>query len=292
MDTVVITGAAGLIGSALVRQFSSMGATVVAVVKQTLPSELPGVSYVLWSELADAVRNRPISTLFHCAATHPTSNTEATPSGLASGNLALTQILTSQFTTRQIQRLIYLSSLSVYGADVVGSLHEDGPLGNPDLYGQAKRQTEIFLQQSSVAHSTLVLRLAGILAQGNLKPLPGRWLQRLQQGLTLEISGATAPYNHGYLLDDLVQLCVHAHQQTLAHFITMNVASSEPIPVREAAEMVLKAAQRPPSDMIIRAENSQHGAASTTKLAELLGSAPRTTRDTLATYLQLNGYSL
>ncbi len=285
-DIIVITGADGLVGGHLTKLFAEAGNSVLAVTRNRSFQPPHGASRALWEELKKELNGKPIKAVFHCAATHPTSRAVADAEGLVSGNITLTKQLLDNFTDGQIEKFFYCSSLSVYGPDVIGPLREDGPLGTIGTYGNVKLLTEQLLQESRVSKETLVWRLAGILAPGNLNPLPGRWIQKILANEVIEVTDPDAKYNHAYLVQDLVALAAALILKKLPKFSVVNVASSNPITLEQLASQIRERFPQYKLQFQWKVSPHKRDAADISKLRALLGGIePRATAETVRIYL-------
>jgi len=182
MDTVLVTGAFGLVGSAVVRQLAAEGRTVVATDLNTPANRkavaaLPGSVQVRYADLTDpaavdalvgAVRPAAI---IHLAAVIPPFiyvrrdlahrvNVEATGHLLAA---AAAQ--TDPSNLAKPPRFVQASSIAVYGSrnphTVSDVLTADTPTNPADVYGDHKVRAEQLVRASPL--DWVILRLGGVL---------------------------------------------------------------------------------------------------------------------------------
>jgi UDP-glucose 4-epimerase len=134
-DSVLVTGASGFIGSALVRRLAGGGIAVTATARsrnEDLSREL-GVR-VSHLDLMQALPSFDgIRTIVHCA----------TPNDIMSrdsdGGIPLavmgTRSLLEQAARHGVKRFIYLSTMQVYGTELSGTIDEETPARCESLYG-------------------------------------------------------------------------------------------------------------------------------------------------------------
>lgn len=168
---VLVTGAAGFVGSALVAALAAQGARVTATDRALGPLP-PGVTAVP-ADLTDPgaladLTGRGWDLVFHLAAL-PGSAAERDPARGQAINLALPLALAAALAAAEggRVRLVFASSIAVYGPLGEVPVTEDTPC-RPDLsYGAHKQITEICLSDLNRRGrlSAVSLRLPGIVAR-------------------------------------------------------------------------------------------------------------------------------
>lgn len=157
-DTVLVTGAAGLVGTATVRHLAAQGRHVVAT---DLPTDLTDPQQVdkLLTDVSPAV-------IIHLAAVIPPL-CYAKPELARRVNVDATRNLVNAAAAQQIPpRFIQASSIAVYGPrnphrmDTV--LTAETPTNPYDVYGQHKAEAEKIVCESEL--DWVVLRLGGVLS--------------------------------------------------------------------------------------------------------------------------------
>lgn len=185
MDTVLVTGAFGLVGSATVRRLAADGRSVVATDLDTpgnrkAAADLPAAVQVHYADLTDAaavddlVSSIKPAAIIHLAAVIPPFiymhrelarkvNVEAT------GHL-----LAAAAHQPEPPRFVQASSIAVYGSrnphTVSGVLTADTPTNPADIYGDHKVQAEQLVRASPL--DWVILRLGGVMT-----PEPGSYMK-------------------------------------------------------------------------------------------------------------------
>lgn len=153
VHSVLITGAAGFFGSALVRAFALAGVDVTATDRTPSDRYLPredvsdrSVRYVsrdlAAQPLGDLVEGAEL--VVHAAALTPPVEDGPTGDELLRVNLVpLAALLRSIRTSTTCRRLVYVSSAGVFDQTRDTVLHEDDADGGTSLYGAAKLAGEL-----------------------------------------------------------------------------------------------------------------------------------------------------
>ncbi|MBU9766384.1 NAD(P)-dependent oxidoreductase [Mycobacterium sp. TNTM28] len=176
-DAVLVTGAFGLVGSAVVKALTAAGRTVVATdldvpANRKAAAALPASVQVRWADLTDAAAVDALvaavtpASIIHLAAIIPPFcymrrglarkvNVEATA--------ALLRAAEAQPTP---PRFVQASSVAVYGArnphHVTDVLTPDTPTNPSDIYGAHKVEAEALVRDSAL--DWLILRLGGVMS--------------------------------------------------------------------------------------------------------------------------------
>jgi UDP-glucuronate 4-epimerase len=167
MSTILVTGAAGLIGRAVAAQLRARGDRVVAI--DRIPAG-EGEAVVLACDLRDIHRLHALAAdaapdgIIHCGAHSGPMVSQDNPYDLVAVNVLGTANMLEIARIRRLRRLVNCSSVSVYGHAGPGPVSEDVPLHPTTVYGATKLAAEKIVTAYAQEHgvSTVSLRLSWV----------------------------------------------------------------------------------------------------------------------------------
>jgi nucleoside-diphosphate-sugar epimerase len=147
--TVLVTGATGFVGAALVRRLLADGRAVRAAVRQTAPGMAPGAEQVAIGEIGPATDwtrgLAGVDAIVHLAARAHVLR-DATPDAYALYSAVNTRgalRLAEAAAAAGVRRFVFLSSARVHGERSTGApFTETSPLVADDPYGRSKAEAE------------------------------------------------------------------------------------------------------------------------------------------------------
>lgn len=214
--SALVTGATGFIGSRLVGALLAEGWSVRATGRRPRPAEMPiEVDYRVVDLAGDGDLggiSRGITHVFHLAgASSSLSSTEE----MHRSNVVATERLTASLLGTEVERMVYLSSTSVYGEEEQLALpvREDVQPRPSRGYGKAKWQAEqVVWSAGQSGLPVAVLRPVSVFGPGNIKLLASTILDAAieraagRQSLVVHAEPIEVRLVH---IDDVVRASLH-----------------------------------------------------------------------------------
>jgi UDP-glucose 4-epimerase len=176
--SILVTGAAGVIGGVVVRGLLERGEAVIAMTRDGAPGSLAGLDDEVEIAAAD-LRDRErltalcapaaVETVVHLAAFLP-ARSQADPVTATAVNVLGTAALFEAAAAGGVRRFVYASSKSAYGPMPAGeAVDESRPARPRDVYGATKYAGEVVIGAAAAragAPETTSLRFATIYGPG------------------------------------------------------------------------------------------------------------------------------
>jgi len=235
MTRVLVTGAGGHLGRALVAGLVACGHEVISLCRRSPAAVPPGPSHrIVRGDLADALADLPAAdAIVHAAAaTHLDPSLRA--ADYARSNVCGTVNLLDYAARVGCRSLIMLSTLSVYGRIGAEVLDEDVAPEQPNLYGRSKRLAEEVLLDCDGAADIVCLRLPGVTGPGDHRAWLGRCLLTLYRDEPLHFANGDASFNNIVDISELTRLVEHLLARPAdGRRSLVNVAAEAPVPLVE-----------------------------------------------------------
>lgn len=256
---ILITGATGLIGSALVRYLAESGASVRAAYRNRKPSpEIEGVEY-LKADLTQAEDCRKvmegIDYVFHCASNTPgAASTTNNPLAYVTSNLIIDARVFEAAYNAGVKKLLWLGSTTGYPPTGERPVKEeemfDGdPFEKYFFMGWTKRFTEVLARMYGERlprpMTTIVLRPTNVYGpRDNFDPEKSRVIPALirkvvERMLPLEVWGTGDDMRDSIYVDDVIDAMMLAMAK-VEKYNTFNIGFGKNASVKEILQMILE----------------------------------------------------
>jgi nucleoside-diphosphate-sugar epimerase len=244
VSVVVVTGAAGVLGSGLVDRLLAGGHQVRGVDLRELPDrpDRPGLSRRT-GDVRDAALLREVVTgadaVVHCAAALPSYPADQIRSIIVDG----TRTVLTAARDAGVERAVHISSTAVYGLPSRVPTDEDHPREPVDTYSRAKAAAEEVCEQLRADGLCLpVLRPKTFLGPGRMG-LFSMLFEWAEEGRSFPVLGRGDVRIQMLAISDLLDGVVAAlHAPRAAAGDTYNLAAAEFATLREDFQAVLDAA--------------------------------------------------
>jgi len=290
MRRVLITGASGFIGSRLCRDLVLSGDEVVGLVRKqgngAVESCLEYNNFsLIEGGLSDLMSwGESVDMIVHAAARSPYSGVNF--SDYIESNVVGVQRLLEFAYKGRVSKIVFLSSMSVYGSITVPEVTERTSISDPEPYGLSKYFGEQLFKEKKETIPTLVLRLPAVLGpRANNHPWPRRVVTKLLNNETVSIYSPESLFNNIVSLGGVVRFVRKALDLEWSGYEVVNLGSSSPLSVKECVNTMREASESC-SEIVVQQKVDAPFLISTKKAEEFFGFESDGTRNILFQYVK------
>lgn len=239
---VLVTGASGFIGSHIVGHLVEQGNGLRALVrpgKAKYPRilESDGVS-LFYGDMTDPaslrVATRNVDIVYHAAALLHAPHSHL----MRKVNVGGVKNLLDACVQNQVERLVFISSVSVYASSQATVIREDAPLGGLSVYGQTKVEAESLIKSyaNSFGLTYNIIRPCVVYGERDRNNFTPRLLRILSRSVVPVIAGNRA---HMMMVHaaDVAQAVILAGTRSNAVDQTYNVTGGRPTSLHKLAKI-------------------------------------------------------
>lgn len=236
---VLVTGGSGFIGSHVVDAVHREGhdVRIFDLVHSPYRNDIEVVRGDLGDDSALRVAARGCDCVIHLAAVSDVNKVVEDPAHAATVNVEGTANVVAAARAESVPRVVFASTIWVYGGARAARVDEDTPLAEPEhYYTETKRQGEDICRTADIEHTILRLgipygpraRAATVLAA---------FVARAEAGKAITIAGDGRQSRRFVYVEDLAEGVVAALSPVAANR-TFNLVGAESVSIRELADSV------------------------------------------------------
>ncbi len=247
--SVLVTGASGFLGQALVRQLKANGCVVTAVSRSPSLAQEQGRVCLERYENAETFLPGHSCVVHSAARVHVMQETSADPlAEFRLANVDVTLSLARQAAAAGVRRFVFISSIKVNGEStaLAHPFTEIEPLNPQDAYGQSKAEAEQGLRQiaAETGMDLVIIRPPLVYGPG-VKANFASLMRAVQRGWPLPLGGISDNRRSLVGLDNLVDLIVTCIAHPLAANQTFLVSDGHDLSTAALARELARAAGVP-----------------------------------------------
>ena len=260
MKHVLVTGGAGFIGAYLVKKLIDMKVRVTIVDNLR---EVGGILYVhpkanfINADICDTslylqLKKLNIDTIYHLAAQSAGEPSYDDPKFDILTNSYGTYLIAKFCKDNDINRLIYTSTVAVYGNNTNGILDENSKINPDSIYGVSKFSGEMFIKQTlhNCRTKYTIFRVFNTYGPGeNLnfqkKGMVSIYIGFLWKNQSICVKGSLDRYRDLIFIDDNVDALISCHEKPISFGEVYNLSSGKKTFVKDLIKSILIAFNLP-----------------------------------------------
>jgi UDP-glucuronate 4-epimerase len=167
-DTVLITGASGMLGSGIATRLRAEGVPVVATDRTPAGSDVVACDVTDAATIERLVEDHGVTSIVHCGAFSGPMVARDQPRSIVEVNIGGTANLLEIARRRRMRRMVFCSSLTVYGSTADGPVPETTATAPTSVYGASKVAGEALVRAYAAQHGLdgVALRIGTVYGPG------------------------------------------------------------------------------------------------------------------------------
>lgn len=226
-----------------------------------------------------------IDTLVHAAATSLTP--ESSDDEIIADNIDGTRAMASWVARTGVSKVIYCSSLSVYGRPIiVPIIDENTEFAEQDVYGHSKYIGEELFRKGCPNADILSLRLPGIIGIGAERNWMAQVTPRILNNQAFSFFNPNSLFNNTLLATDLATFMTSQLHANRPGFDAVTLSSREPVPLADVIQAIMTASGNK-SNATVQESPYPSFVVSIKRAEQKYGFAPMTTIDAVTHYVEM-----
>jgi UDP-glucose 4-epimerase len=238
---ILITGSGTLIGNNIANYLLKKGHFIFALYNKSKPKNL--INYkkckLIKINLEKKIKfKKNLDVLIHCASKIP--NDKINKKNF-NANIKMTNNLMALCKKINCKRIIYLSTMSVYGSIKSKIVNENLKPNNIDLYGLSKRVSEnkiTALAKNNYFVAT-IFRLPGVVGKNSKYNFLSNTLKRIKNNQQITVSNTNSKFNNVVNINNLSEI-IHKSINKEKSTKIYNLASTRPLKIKSIINLFYK----------------------------------------------------
>ena len=199
---ILLTGANGFIGSHLYDFLLSKKMNVFTISRSKSKKLKNNIIQDLKNKIS-INKKMKFDAIIHCAAISPSSNSNQDFSDFFFNNIIATKNIINFANSKKIKKIIFLSSISIYGKVNKKEISEKTDIINPSNYGISKFVCEKLLIDKSNYFKAICIRLPGVIGKNSVRNWLTNCLKLAKKNKNIELYNPNFGFNNCVHVKDL-----------------------------------------------------------------------------------------
>ena len=224
MTKILLTGATGFIGSNIYKLLINNGYKVDCVVRKRDKR----FKTIIIHDLTKPFPKKNYSKydcIIHAAA-YSTIN-EKDSAQIFSNNVISTNNLINFANHYKIKKIIFMSSISIYGDIQCKTINNNTRINKPSIYGLSKFVCEQLLKNTDNNFKSISIRLPGVLGHKSVRNLFTNFLYKIKKNINIELYNPDFRFNNCIHVNDLGQFVISLIKKKLIRHDHVVVGSKQ-----------------------------------------------------------------
>jgi len=232
--SILLTGSRGFIGSNLTKYFSKKNYKIYCISRKNKGNK-KNIFYIKCDLNKEIKLNRTFDIVIHLAAKSPINKLSL--DGFKN-NIRITKNLADYLQKNRPQKIIFTSSISVYGKILDRFVNENTKKRNLDKYGKSKLECENILRNELKYVPIISLRLPGVIGKNSVRNWLSKIIESSKKKEIINIYGLNNKFNNLIHVKELCKFIDTLIKKKFIGFNNLCLGSKKPINISEILRLI------------------------------------------------------
>ena len=236
---ILMTGSEGFIGSFLKIKLLESKYKIDCLVRGNKKlKNLKNLRYIK-SDISKEINipNGKYDAILHCAAVSPKTNIKK--NDYLKNNVEATKNIISLAKKCRTKKIIFLSSVSVYGKINSNFINEKTKIIKPDDYGKSKLMCEKLLQNEKKHFSSLSIRLPGVIGKKSVRNWLTKTLYAIKHNKKIKVFNKGNLFNNTIHVEELCQFLVEMIKIKFKNHQAVCLSTKNPMKIEDIIDLIV-----------------------------------------------------
>jgi UDP-glucose 4-epimerase len=234
---ILLTGASGFIGKNIIDILQKKNFIIYCFVRK-LKKNTKKIKYIKHDLLNYIKFDETCDVIIHCSAKSPEKN-EFNYTDYKN-NILITKNLIEYSKNNKPKKIIFLSSLSIYGKIITKKVNEKTRILSSDLYGKSKLECENLFKEISKKIPVISIRLPGVIGKNSVRNWLSNLINDVKKNKSINIYNLNGSFNNTIHVNDLGKFITKLINIKFKKFNKVCLATKKPIKIYEIINLFKK----------------------------------------------------
>jgi nucleoside-diphosphate-sugar epimerase len=239
VKTILMTGSEGFVGSVLKKKLLESQYQIYCLVRNNKQlKDIKNLKYIK-SDISKEINapNKKYDVILHCAAQSPNPNIKR--NNYLKDNIEATKNIIRFAKKNEIKKIIFLSSISIYGKINSNFIDEKSKITIPDKYGESKLICEQLLNCELKNFSSLSLRLPGVIGKRSVRNWLTRILYAIKHNRKIKVFNKGSLFNNTIHVEELCKFLVKMIKMEFKNHQVICLSTKNPITIERIIKLFM-----------------------------------------------------
>mgnify|MGYP001181517199 FL=1 len=283
---ILMTGSEGFVGSFLKKVLLKSEYKIFCLVRENKRiKNVKNIRYIK-SDISKIIKapNIKYDAILHCAAQSPVPNVKK--NDYLNNNIEATKNIIKFAKKNNTKKIIFLSSISIYGKINSNIVNEKSKISHPDNYGKSKLICEKLLQNEKKNFFSLSIRLPGVIGEKSVRNWLTRVLYAVKHNKKIRVFNRKSLFNNTIHVEELCQFLLRAIRIKFTKHQSICLSTRNPINIEKIIDLFINNFNFDTSNLSYISKKKKSFLINHSKAKKLFKYSPSSTKDSVLKFIK------